>query len=146
MILLLCLFIVTLIKTWKNDISLFKSYAVIFLVWYVALNYINIDHIIAKQNVERYHKHPNTAVVSQKDYYSNYDRYGDTKYVDLSYLQQLSYDVVPQLMELRKEPELKPIIDKQLSAIKFRLEQDNKDWTSFNLSRYRAAQFLKNIE
>ncbi|MXQ52645.1 DUF4153 domain-containing protein [Shimazuella alba] len=143
MVLLSLLFIVALIKTWKNDISLLKYYGIIFLVWYITLNYINIDRIIAKQNVERYHQKKEGAFVQPPK--QEYDRYGETKYIDLYYLDQLSYDIVPYLLELRKEPSLRPAIDKQLRQIKAGLTIEKENWQSFNLSRYRAIQLLKEL-
>jgi hypothetical protein len=144
MILLLLLFVVALFKTWKNDISLMQMYIIIFLLWYVALNYINIDHIIAEQNVERYYQtkqkgKPKPAVTST----DRYDEYNE--YVDISYLHQLSYDVVPQLITLRKEPHLKPIIEEKLKMMKKELDQET-DWQSFNLSKYRAKKMIENIK
>ncbi len=142
MILLLILFLVALIKTWKNGISLMKYYTVIVLIWYVTLNYINIDHIIAEQNVNRYLQNKIVFVSHQTD---SYDRYGETDYVDISYLELLSYDVVPQLLKLREDKNLKPTVDMQLKQMKHDLAQE-KDWQSFNLSKHRARQLLKNVK
>jgi hypothetical protein len=144
MILLLVLFIVALIKTWRNDISLMKNYTVIFLIWYVGLNYVNIDHIIAEQNAARYYKTKGIAMVHQPTL-SYDDRNMETKYVDIYYLAQLSYDVVPQLLKLREEKNLKPIIDSQLINMKYQLEEEN-DWQSFNFSKHKARQLLQEMK
>jgi hypothetical protein len=144
MILLLVLFIVALIKTWKNDISLMKNYTVIFLIWYVGLNYVNIDPIIAEQNVARYYKTKDIATVHQPTL-SYDDRNMETKYVDIYYLAQLSYDVVPQLLKLREEKTLKPAIDSELINMKHQLEEEN-DWQSFNFSKHKARQLLQEMK
>lgn len=141
MLLLSMLLLVALIKAWKNELSLIKSYTVIILLWYVILNYVNIDHIIAAQNVARFY---------QNKYISHFmtseqGRYDGTDYVDVSYLSQLSYAAVPQLIELRKEQLLKPIVDPILKNMKHKLEQE-QDWQSFNFSKYRALQLLKSIK
>ncbi|WP_028775928.1 DUF4153 domain-containing protein [Shimazuella kribbensis] len=144
MILLLLLFVVAMIKTWKNTISLMQVYVIVFLVWYVGLNYINIDHIIAKQNVERYFA---TEQIEKKPLTigASYDRDGYNEYIDLFYLNSLSYDAVPQLIKLRKDPKLKSIIDKELQIIEKRLNQES-DWQSFNFSKYQAEQLIKNAK
>jgi hypothetical protein len=139
MILLLSFFVVALVKTWKNKISLVKIFSIIFLLWYVTLNYISIDQIIAKQNIKRYFLTKQTLPTTTYD-----DRYGYSEYVDISYLNQLSYEAVPQLIKLRSEPKLKPIIDYNLKLRKQQLDNE-KDWQSFNLSKYRAKQLLEKI-
>jgi hypothetical protein len=144
MILLLFLFVVALIKTWKNTISLMQIYVIVFLIWYIGLNYINIDHIIAKQNVERYFA-TEEKEKSKQTIDSSYDRYGYNDYIDVSYLNSLSYDAVPHLIKLRKDPKLKPIIDKTLQNIEKKIDQES-DWQSFNLSKYRAKQAINNMK
>jgi hypothetical protein len=143
MILLFILFLVALVKTWKTDISLMKYYTVIALLWYVVLNYMNIDHIIAEQNVNRYLQKKITLVSHQS--YSSDDRYVESDYVDISYLDQLSYDVVPELLKLREDKYLKSTVNMQLKQMKVELAQE-KDWQSFNFSKHRAKQLLKDVK
>ncbi|MCH5585427.1 DUF4173 domain-containing protein [Shimazuella sp. AN120528] len=142
MILLLSFMIISLMKTWKNDISLIRISSIVILIWYVTLNYINIDQIIAEQNVKRYYSTKQNLSTSAP--YSNKNRYRYSEYVDISYLNQLSYAAVPQLIRLRSEPKLKPIIDKNLKMIKSQLDKE-KDWQSFNISKYRAKKLLDEI-
>jgi hypothetical protein len=46
----------SIIYIWKNNFSIIKTYSIIILTSYIILNFINLDYIIAKENVNRYFK------------------------------------------------------------------------------------------
>ncbi|MGG1663008.1 DUF4153 domain-containing protein [Brevibacillus sp. NRS-1366] len=121
MIFLFVLFVIALLKIWRNAFSLMKYYAIVALVSYVLLNYVNMDAMIAKNNLSRYYATGN---------------------IDIEYLSRLSYDAIPVIMELAK--------DKSVAAsLQYRLEykkedlQEEKSWQSFNLARYWAKPYLQ---
>lgn len=121
MIFLLILFVIALCKIWRHTLSLMKYYAVVSLVSYVLLNYINMDVIIAKNNMERYHATGN---------------------IDVAYLGRLSYDVVPYLLELKEDESLREHAVYYLENKREELLA-NRSWQSFNLSKHRARQLLQ---
>jgi hypothetical protein len=120
---LFILFAVTLCKIWYTTIHLLKSYLVISLISYTLINYINVDSIIVKNNIDRYNK-------------------GNP--IDILYLTTLSYDVVPKLLELANstsDQALASQLENGLSHKKKNLEEV-KQWQSFNISMYRARKVL----
>lgn len=46
----------TIIYVWKNNFSIIKVYSIIILAGYIILNFINLDYIIARENINRYFK------------------------------------------------------------------------------------------
>ncbi|MFC8684224.1 DUF4153 domain-containing protein [Brevibacillus porteri] len=120
MIFLFVLFIIALLKIWRDSFSLIKYYAILTLVSYVILNYINMDVIIAKNNVQRYHA---------------------TGHIDIEYLSELSYDAIPVVMELVRDKKVEERFMEMLQERKEILYEDNS-WQSFNLSEYRAKAYL----
>ncbi|KUO73487.1 MAG: hypothetical protein APF81_05205 [Desulfosporosinus sp. BRH_c37] len=123
MVYLFVLFAVTLGKVWQKSRHLLKSYLVISIVAYTLINYINVDSIIVKNNIERYNK-------------------GNP--IDIQYLTTLSYEVVPRLVELEKstpDQVLANKLEEGLTNKKQALEKV-KPWQSFNISMFRAKKFL----
>ncbi|WP_289136896.1 DUF4153 domain-containing protein [uncultured Brevibacillus sp.] len=82
MISLFVLFVIALLKIWRNRFSLIQYYTVVALIFYVGLNYVNMDAMIAKNNLNRYYATGN---------------------IDIEYLSRLSYDAVPLMIELTKD-------------------------------------------
>ena len=121
MIFLFVLFVIALLKIWRNRFSLIQYYVVVALIFYVVLNYVNMDAMIAKNNLNRYYVSGN---------------------IDIEYLSRLSYDAVPIMMELTKDQSIAASLQDQL---KYKREdvQEDKSWQSFNLSKYRAKQYLQ---
>lgn len=77
--LLLVLFLLALSNIWLVRLPLVKAYIVVTLVFYTVLNYINVDIIIARNNINLYFQ---------------------TGKLDVYYLQGLSYDALPELTRL----------------------------------------------
>ncbi|NHN31948.1 DUF4153 domain-containing protein [Paenibacillus agricola] len=119
------LFVIALVKLWNDSLKLMKPYAIIAIVAYVIVNYMQVEGIVASNNVKRFET---------------------TGSIDTDYLGSLSFDAVPYLIELKlNHPELDGA-DKALQRMKRRLPLPGEtSWVSFNLSEWRAARALQNI-
>lgn len=121
MIFLFVLFVIAFLKIWRNNFSLLKYYVVAGIVAYVVLNYINVDAMIAKNNIQRYY---------------------ETGRIDVSYLTELSYDAIPVIMTLKEDQALGEKIV-YLLLEKAEDLQEERSWPSFNLARYVASSYLE---
>jgi hypothetical protein len=121
MIYLAILLIIAAIRIRRTDFPLAKIYIFISLLSYVLMNYIGMDSLIAKNNIERYRENGN---------------------IDASYLNSLSSGTIPLLIKFSREeyPAMKPYLELRRQ----RLSDMNSDlkWPSFNASRYRGEQAL----
>ncbi|MDR6884227.1 DUF4173 domain-containing protein [Bacillus sp. 3255] len=117
MIFLGILFIIALFRIWLEKLSMSRAYITTAIIAYLVMNYMNIDHWIAVNNMERYEK---------------------TGKIDLAYLGRLSTDVVPALRDFQaKHPELTAIpssIDQVIGS------GGERSWPSWNLSRHVAEK------
>lgn len=120
MLFLFVLFVIALVKIWRDGISLIKYYALTGIAAYVLLNYLNIDVIIAKNNISRYQ---------------------ETGKIDVVYLTKLSYDAVPQLVPLLSDKSLATRVRNGLDEMQREIQED-ESWQSFNWSEYRAKLML----
>ena len=123
---LFILFMLTLYKLWRKELSLVKAFAVAALFTYITLNYVNVDAIIARNNVDRYFK---------------------TDKIDLAYLQELSYDAIPELTRLRVTGD-GDMAAKQMAVFLHDKETELRSespWQSYNLSKARARRILAEI-
>ena len=123
---LFILFMLTLYKLWWKELSLVKAFAVAALFTYITLNYVNVDAIIARNNVDRYFK---------------------TDKIDLAYLQELSYDAIPELTRLRVAGD-GDMAAKQMAVFLHDKETELRSecpWQSYNLSKLRAKRALSQI-
>ena len=124
MIFIFAILIATLIKVWKENIYLLKSYIVIAIIACLAINYFNVDAFIAKNNIRRYEK-------------------DKTKAIDTYYLSNLSNDAVPYMIKFLDNKneevasEIKYVLKNRKSGLK-----SKRSWQSFNLSDYRAKKIL----
>ena len=120
------LFLLTLYKLWRRELSLVKAFAIAALLAYTLLNYVNVDAIIARKNI---------------------DRYFETGKIDLEYLQELSYDAIPELTRLRSDDDGDMagktigvyLLDKQAKL------HSKSSWQSYNFSKANAKQILSEI-
>ncbi|MFT9496221.1 DUF4173 domain-containing protein [Anaerosolibacter sp.] len=106
----------------KPKFHLAKFYIFTALAFYVGLNYLNVDAMIARNNI---------------------DRYFETGRIDMNYLTSLSCDAAPELTKLLDTKDF----DIQLALRRYyesnsKLITDKTSWKEFNLSKYRAAQTL----
>ncbi|WP_435788466.1 DUF4153 domain-containing protein [Clostridium sp.] len=122
MLMLFILFIVALIGIWNREMSLNKILIVIVLSMFVILNYINVDKIIAKENIDIYYK---------------------TQKIDVQYLRDLSYDAIPEILKLKDDPNASIArgINSYLDEVKKDLAEENS-WYEFNYSKYKARKIL----
>lgn len=121
MIFLFVLFVIAFLKIWRNGFSLMKVYGVAGIVAYVGLNYINVDSLIAKNNIQRYH---------------------DTGRIDMAYLAELSYDAIPVIMTLKDD---KAVAGTLMDNLKEKAQnlQEERSWQSFNLARHVAKSYME---
>jgi len=123
---ILVLLTIAMVKVWNEKIALLKAYIITALIAYVVVNYMNIDVIIARNNLNRYQA---------------------THKVDAYYLTSLSYDAVPIIVPLLDDAD-KEIANRVMNGLynkKERLKYD-KSWQSFNISKYRAEKILMKYE
>ena len=123
---LFILFMLTLCKLWRKDLPLLKAFAIAALLTYTTLNYVNVDAIIARNNIDRYFK---------------------TGKIDIDYLQELSYDAIPELARLRvtgDDDMAAKTITVFLRDKRTKLRSESP-WQSYNLSKSRAKRILSQI-
>lgn len=130
------LLVPTAIYALKGKTDLFKSYFFIVTVMYVVLNFMNMDYIIAKQNV---------------------DRYMETGKIDISYIKyEVGSASIPQIKRVLETDEsmqqkdedwekLMKDINSYLYSYKQNNKKDERGWQSFNLSRNKANKTLENM-
>jgi hypothetical protein len=124
LIYLAVLLAITLVKIWRERMPLLKYALIVSIIAYVAINYINIDRMIVNNNIHRYEA---------------------TGVIDIDYLSGLSYDAVPDLVELSMQQNPPVGLEEGLERIEKRLEQDSS-WTSFSLAKYKAFKSLEQLE
>ncbi|KKI93413.1 hypothetical protein WQ54_04025 [Bacillus sp. SA1-12] len=117
MVLLCILLGLALIKIYIQRFKLLKAMCIATIVAYVIVNYINIDRFIVSQNMKRYE---------------------ETGKLDLYYLDRLSYDAIPIMIEQKNE-----MFNKLLKEKKMQLIQEETTWQTFNVSKSHAKQLLK---
>ena len=124
MVFLLVLFAITLARVWVERLPLLKPYIVVAIVAFTVVNYINVDTMIVKRNIERYYS---------------------TNVIDMAYIRTLSNDIVKDVKKLTqdKDPEVAAAAKELLVQRKERLSED-RHWQSFNLADYRARRALGN--
>lgn len=120
MIFLAILLVISLVKIWHDRFSLIQSFAIVGLASYVLLNYVNMDAIIAKNNIARYH---------------------DSKILDIDYLTELSYDAVPIILSLAEDERVGSEVVSKLERRIAKLPA-NDHWQSFNFSTYQAKKWV----
>ena len=124
--LLFILFLLTLYKLWRRELPLVKAFAIAALLAYTTLNYVNVDAIIARKNIDRYFR-------SGK--------------IDLDYLQELSYDAIPELTRLSVDSD--GDMAAKTVAVFLRDKQaelhSESPWQSYNFSKTRAKRILSEI-
>ena len=123
---LFMLFSAALLKIWRQSIPLVKSFIVISITAYTLLNYINVDKLIVNNNIERYNQ-------------------GNP--IDISYLTTLSYDAVPELVDFVNRTSNQELAAKLKDNLNHRREgiERGASWQSFNISKYRAKESLKEL-
>lgn len=115
----------------KPNFNIFIGYLVIGLIYYLSLNMIQIDKIIAKRNIDMYFN-------------------GQIETIDVDYLMTLSIDAAPEIIRLSDSDDVDI-----LTKYKANTYLDNIDsiynnmelsWQSSNLSINRAKDLIKQNE
>ena len=109
--------IFTLVYIIKPKLNLFMVYICIALLYYLTINTVPIDVIVAKRNIDRFYV---------------------TGKIDYSYLISLSSDAAPQISKFLEEKNMN--IYRSQYFDKFDFYNDLKGWQSFNLSLYEACK------
>lgn len=119
------LIIPTILYILGMKINLPKIYFVVIIIMYIIINYINIDNVIAKKNIDKYLENNN----------KNYE-------IDIQYLQTLSIDAIPQLERLLNinDDNIKQSIEIYFKNQKNNLQDINI--CNFNINRIIAKNIL----
>ena len=116
----------------KPNFNIILIYALIGLIYYMTLNVIQIDNIIAKRNIDMY-----------------FDK--QTESIDINYLMNLSVDAAPQIMRLLESEETDFITKCQAKEYFINLNMIYNDtkfsWQNYNFSIEKSYKTIqKNIE
>ncbi|WP_326906692.1 DUF4153 domain-containing protein [Sedimentibacter sp. MB31-C6] len=117
----------TLIYIIQHNFNILAIYVVISLVYYLSINIVQIDTIIAKRNIDMYFN-------------------GQTETIDVNYLMSLSIDAAPQIMRLiDKDVEIitKSKAISYFIGIKEKYSNLEYNWQSYNLSVEKAKRLLE---
>ncbi len=120
--------LITLLYTWKKDLNIKVLVAVIYLIAYIVLNYVNVDMIIVEKNMDRY--------------YAGHD-------LDTNYFSLLSYDSVETLLDIQNELKDNPEHQQAYADISKILKEKRQslekgDWKNYNYTIEHARQLLNN--
>ena len=124
--LLFVLFMLTLYKFWRRELPLVKAFAIAALLTYTTLNYVSVDTIIARKNIDRYVK---------------------TGEIDLEYFQELSYDAIPELTRLSSHDDDDTAAKEMAEVLRDKRTELSSEspWQSYNFSKARAKRILSQI-
>lgn len=124
LLLLFILFLIALAGIWFKKIPVAKLSIFATLLMYLFINFINVDSIIVKKNIDRYN-------ISGK--------------IDVHYLTRVSYDAVPYVLKFAVNSSIDDSIRKNLldyyTTKKKALNKDAK-WFEFNYSKFKAKNAL----
>jgi len=119
--------IATFVYIIKHNFNILAVYAAIGLTFYLTLNIIKIDEIIAKRNIDMYLS-------------------GQAEEIDIDYLMNLSQDALPQIIRLSESDvqimtRVKTIdFLKDMSAYYAQMENN---WQSYNLTIEKNKDLMK---
>ncbi|HAQ39952.1 MAG TPA: hypothetical protein DCM73_03345 [Clostridiales bacterium] len=116
----------TLIYVIRHNFNILAVYAAVALTYYLTLNLVNVDSIIARRNIDMYFS-------------------GQTKTVDMDYLMGLSADAAPQIMRLLDDG-VEIIVKNKARIYLTNLDElygsMEYNWQSYNLSMERTRKLL----
>ncbi|MCY6371101.1 DUF4153 domain-containing protein [Clostridium ganghwense] len=120
MLLLGVLLIIVLIGIWNKKIHILKCAVIASSIIYIALNFMNVDKIIARNNIARYN---------------------ETKKIDIGYIETLSYDAAPEVIKLLDvdDVRIRSEIEEYIKYEKSLIKNSNDHWYEFN---YYKKDFL----
>ncbi len=122
----LILMIPTIIYIFNSKFNIVKSYMVIIIVVYIITNYMNIDYVIAKRNIDRYYENGK---------------------IDVDYLMNYNTDNVSLLIDLFNNIDSSEKKD-DLNNYFYYMRDDLKDQNIFeyNISKSKAYDKIKNLK
>jgi len=120
MVLLFLLFMLNTVFIWYERFPIIKACFIVTIVVYIALNFSNVDAIIARNNIKRYEK---------------------TGQIDMAYLKSLSYDSIQEISLLADDESKSEEIMIYFRSVKKDLAE-LKDWQNTNLSRIKAKEIV----
>ena len=123
MLYLSVVFVLGLAYVWKPCLNFFRWFILVTLLAYLGVNYLGIDRLIAAWNV---------------------DRYFACGKIDMDYLDELSYEAVPEIARLleAKDPVIVYQASVQLKALYPYMRDESKYWQSYNISRQRGIKII----
>lgn len=121
MLLIGIILIITLIGIWIRRTPVLKYALIATLVVYVGLNFINVDRIIARENIERYM---------------------ETNKLDIHYLSTLSYDAAPEIQRLLKVED-KNIRREAYTILKYKKEDLKESYNHWFQLNYYKSRMLR---
>ena len=119
------LIIPTVMYILDMKINLTKTYFVVIIIMYLIVNYINIDNVIAKKNIDRYFE----------DTSGSYE-------LDMSYLGTLGIDAARQIKRLENVEENNIDAEVRYYLSNVRAEVNNMTLQSFNINKFIARYIL----
>ena len=126
----LMLIIPTLVYIVKDKFKLSRWYLTIIVAMYLVVNFMNIDNIIAKGNVDRY-----------------FLGKGLEKKIDFYYLKRTSTDAIPEIIRLlnSNDKELRINVNNYLYEEYEKLKEKDVTFQNFNISEIRAKKQLEKL-
>ena len=126
----LALIVPTIVYIVKDNFKVGEWYLTIIVTMYVFVNFMNIDYLIAKENIDRY-----------------FDRVGATKEIDFSYLKRTSTDAIPEITRLlnSNDKELRVKVNNYLHDEYEELKEKDVTFQNFNLSELKARKELEKL-
>lgn len=123
------LIIPTILYILKEKINLFYSYLAIILTMYIVVNFINVDKMIAKRNV---------------------DLYFETGKIDFEYLEDLeSTDTIPDIIRLVNNTKDDEYLIRDVNNYLYNQKKDiseKRTWQAYNISINNAQKKLDKLD
>ena len=116
------LLLIVLFKVWKKRTKALKLGLIVSMVFYIGINFINIDELIIKNNI---------------------DRYFETGNIDMNYITSLSCDGIEEMKRLLKVGDNYEIKENVKIYINERKEELNKNydkWYEFNYYKKKTQE------
>jgi len=123
MIYLAFLLLIAALRIRTSLVPMAKCFIVLSLAAYTLVNYVGMDRLIAENNLSRFE---------------------ETGRIDRYYLNKLSADAIPTLVDFavkREDAEMKSLLKADLGE----LNRQSRDWRSFNLSVYSAKKAVQTM-
>jgi hypothetical protein len=125
MIFLTIIFAYTLVKVWIENLSLVHFVFITSLIYYVAINTVDLDQLVVAKNI---------------------DRFEASGKVDVQYLNSLSYTGVLGLMSLYEKDKNIPALETILQQRQEQFNREEDSWQSYNLKKQQVKKELLELK